>query len=728
VAARLRATALLYKLLGMDAVPSALASIRARTGLSQEALARVLGVSYVSVNRWERGASRPSPAVEQRILALHEKPESIASLVGNGEAERGVFASRGARIRAVGPLFTPKEPRISLADEPMEAVLSRLAPGPGPRRFGADISDLLDAHRSAAAIASAPPTGGLSAGKNTYTYDAHTYHTKVPPQGIAELLKHYLPDGGLVLDIFGGSGMTAVASLATGHDCILNELSPAACFIASQFTARVDPVAFSAAVKRVMEEVADVRRRLYATNCRECGRSVEAQYFVWSYIVGCSECGEKFTVWDHSREYGERVRDHKILKEFPCPSCKRVISKSRLKRFTAEPVLVGYKCCGSRQTEVTHAPSKEDLAAILAMEYDAGAAEGFVPQVPIPDGMNLNQPKRHGLTTLASFYSPRNLAAMSHIWRAIHRVEDDQLAGALAFVFTSLYQRVTRMSEFRFWGGSGNTPRFNVPHIFNESNVFLSFERKARTIQDHLETTATHYDARCAVVNGSATDLGWLPSGSVDLVFTDPPFGGNINYSEMNILWEGWLGAFTDNTHEAIINKFQRKDVSVYGNLMTRALAEAHRVLRPEGWLILVFMDSSAGVWSAFKYAISDAGFEIAQVDIFDKQHGTFKHHVSENTAGCDLVLHCRKRGGARLEAQEGAPLAALDSVRAFIASKAMENYRTTYLHVRREEETDTRLLYSEWLAERLLLSAETLDFPTFRDVALRALEARQLK
>jgi hypothetical protein len=45
-----------------------------------------------------------------------------------------------------------------------------------------------------------------------------------------------------------------------------------------------------------------------------------------------------------------------------------------------------------------------------------------------------------------------------------------------------------------------------------------------------------------------------LPDASVDLVFTDPPFGANINYSEMNILWESWLGRFTDNTHEAIIN------------------------------------------------------------------------------------------------------------------------------------------------------------------------------
>src|SRR5207247_1983336 len=133
------------------------------------------------------------------------------------------------------------------------------------------------------------------------------------------------------------------------------------------------------------------------------------------------------------------------------------------------------------------------------------------------------------------FYTPRNLAAMSSLWRVIHQVESIELAAYLAFVFTSLYQRVTRLSEFRFWGGSGNTARFNVPFIFNEANVFITFERKARSIQDHLETTAMEYNGNVRVTQGSATDLRQLPNDSIDLIFTDPPFGANINYSEMNI-------------------------------------------------------------------------------------------------------------------------------------------------------------------------------------------------
>jgi len=113
---------------------------------------------------------------------------------------------------------------------------------------------------------------------------------------------------------------------------------------------------------------------------------------------------------------------------------------------------------------------------------------------------------------------------------------------------------VTKLSEFRFWGGSGNTAHFNVPFIFNEANVFATFERKAASILDHLETTAVNYEGDRAVIAGSATDLNYLPDESIDFIFTDPPFGANINYSEMNILWESWLGEFTDATNEAIVN------------------------------------------------------------------------------------------------------------------------------------------------------------------------------
>jgi Fic family protein/DNA-binding XRE family transcriptional regulator len=74
----------------------ALKKIRATSGMTQEALARELGVSFVTLNSWERGRSTPRKKMQERIHASHahyvtgnqnvshtalaEKKEQIATL------------------------------------------------------------------------------------------------------------------------------------------------------------------------------------------------------------------------------------------------------------------------------------------------------------------------------------------------------------------------------------------------------------------------------------------------------------------------------------------------------------------------------------------------------------------------------------------------------------------------------------------------------------------------
>lgn len=692
--------------------------IREKASLSQADLAILLSTSTVSISKWERGSSHPSPEQAEQIVALHRRVMG-GEFVDGARGSISAFASRGARNSQSGQgILGTTLAKIPLSSVTHGPIFNRLVRG---RVMGAkteeDLARLINDHGSGAETVRQPPVLGMSAGKNTYTYDAHTYHTKVPPQAIAELLGHYLRSPGLVFDPFAGSGMTGVAASVLGHDCILNELSPAAAFIANRFTTALDPGAFEAAVHSVLSSLTGLRKKLYQTKCRECGRAAELLYTVWSYRVLCNRCGHEFLLWDVCRRYGRTVREHKILKEFPCPACGTNLKKSLLARTVAEPVQVGYKCCGSKQQEVTHTVDSEDVRLIRELDLAPPLAEGFYPRTPLPNGVNLRQPANHGLDSIDKFYTPRNLAAMSNIWQAIHRIESVEIAAHLAFVFTSLYQRVTRLSEFRFWGGSGNTAHFNVPFIFDEPNVFLAFERKARTIQDHLETTAATYKGRIVTVINSATSLGYIPTASVDLVFTDPPFGANINYSDMNFLWESWLGSFTDKTDEAIINRVQEKGLSEYQNLITLCLKECYRVLRAGHWLLLVFMNSSAGVWSALRNAVLDAGFTIEKVDTLDKQHGTFKQFVSENTAGLDLVLHCLKpvipaTRGTRI-AQSGGY-----GIVSFLEEQRHCLPTSVYLHVNRGDEIDFRKLYGDWVAQCLARGTAVMDFAEFRRTA----------
>lgn len=693
----------------MDNIALMIEQIQVRNRLSHREMARLLGTSLISLHRWLQGTAQPSPTISARIKAYYGAAQSAAK-------SDTIFESYG--LGKPLPLFDVLLPPITLAPTPLPPVLERIS---NNRFIGSNQKAALDAllnqYRQPTTTAISAPASGMSAGKNTYTYDAHTYHTKVPPQGIAELLLHYLPDGGLVLDPFAGSGMTGVAARTVGYGCILNELSPAAAFIANQFNSTIDPDYYDAGVKAILTETQQVRSQLYQTTCRECGQTTELQYMVWSYQVICPHCTTEFQLWDHCRSYGTRVKEHKILKSFACPSCQNLLKKSLLKRTDAYPVMVGYKCCGSRQQEVTHPLNQTDLDLIAALEQATPIVSGFVPQQRLYEGVNLRQPLKHGLDRIDKFYTHRNLVAMSNLWAAIHRIEDDQLAAFLAFTFTSLYQRVTKLSEFRFWGGSGNTARFNVPYIFNEANVFLTFARKARSISDHLRTTARSYKGNTVVINGSATALVDIPDQSIDLIFTDPPFGANINYSEMNILWEAWLGRYTNAKDEAIVNRFQNKDISAYQALMGESMKECFRVLKPNGWMLLMFMNTSKEVWEALRQAISQAGFLIAKIDLFDKQHGTFKQFVNENAAGFDLVIHCRKQVIVPHDDTLIIPENVQQSIIELVRSKGDNIPYITYLHVQREQEIDYRQMYSEWLTIAMANNLATVDFSFFRKV-----------
>ncbi|CAD7856079.1 MAG: FIG01164982: hypothetical protein [Olavius algarvensis Gamma 1 endosymbiont] len=263
----------------------------------------------------------PSPRQKKRIFELFEK-------VQRGEILRktplilqnGTFASRGATRRALKSeqpdLFT-NHPLIELRKNPIPSILSFLKKGHSISNTQDCLQDILRNHPEPAKTVPNAQEFEVSAGKNTYTYDAHTYHTKVPPQGIVEFIEHYLPEGGLVFDPFSGSGMTGVAARIAGTDVVLNELSPAACFISYNFTESIPASDLGAAVKVILAAVDEVRKILYTTECRECGKDTEILYTVWSYHVLCPHCDDEFLLWDHCRKYGRTVREHKIPK-----SCK----------------------------------------------------------------------------------------------------------------------------------------------------------------------------------------------------------------------------------------------------------------------------------------------------------------------------------------------------------------------------------------------------------------------
>jgi len=134
-----------------------------------------------------------------------------------------------------------------------------------------------------------------------------------------------------------------------------------------------------------------------------------------------------------------------------------------------------------------------------------------------------------------------------------------------------------------------------------------------------------------------------MPDEVIDYIFTDPPFGDNLMYSELNFLWEAWLRVFTNIEPEAIINKAQSKALDEYRKLMTHCFTEMYRVLKPGRWITVVFHNSKASVWNAIQDALAKAGFLVAQVTVMDKRQGSFVQYTSTGAVKNDLIINAYK-------------------------------------------------------------------------------------
>ena len=272
-----------------------------------------------------------------------------------------------------------------------------------------------------------------------------------------------------------------------------------------------------------------------------------------------------------------------------------------------------------------------------------------VPVLPIPWGDLHRSGYHYGISHAHHFYTRRNLIAFGRLWETVSDFKGP-LRDALRFWLLSynashatLMSRVVAKSGQRDLVLTGAQPGvLYISGLPVEKNVFRGLERKLTNItRAFASIVGRRGDVSVHQRSSRSVDL---PDASVDYVFTDPPFGANIPYSEISFLNESWLGRITDPTDEVIVSPSQRKTVCDYQQLLTDALAEAHRVLRPSGKATVVFHSATASVWNALQAAYTTAGFSVEYTGVLDKKQGSFKQVTTTGAVRGDPILLLRKR------------------------------------------------------------------------------------
>jgi adenine-specific DNA methylase len=519
----------------------------------------------------------------------------------------------------------------------------------------------------------------LPASRTGPLYGAFPYPTKISPEAIAIFIAAHTKPGDTVFDGFAGSGTTGLAALLCenptpqlrneakrlglnvqwgARNAVLYELSALGAFVAKTLTNPPDPKAFRQAAEKILREAERDDGWMYAA-ADPRGNEGTIRYLIWSDELRCPVCGDQSSLWDACVSRAPAT----IASVFTCPSCarrapleevERVTEKTRDKVFgkhierRARRAIWMYGASGKK---TWLRPVTDDDLALLE-RVTAEPVPDSVPRVAIPWGDLYRRGYHQGITHLHQFYTHRNLIVFGRLWERTERYAP-ALRNALRFWLLSynashstiMTRVVAKSGQKDLVVTSAQPGVLYVSGLPVEKNLIAGLRRKAGTIAKAF--AVVHGRAGRIEVHQKSSCRVNLPDGSIDYVFTDPPFGGNIPYAEVNFLNEAWLDRYTDRGDEAIVSNDQRKGIAEYQELLTTALSEARRILKSKGKATLVFHSASADIWNALQAAYTEAGFGVECAGVLDKTQGSFKQVTTTGAVRGDPVLLLGKRATA---------------------------------------------------------------------------------
>ena len=307
----------------------------------------------------------------------------------------------------------------------------------------------------------------------------------------------------------------------------------------------------------------------------------------------------------------------------------------------------------------------------------------------------------HGFTHWWTMFNPRQLLVHAQLLKAIVNAGSYD-RNVREFVLGAYQQYLRNQNMFCFWDISRDCL---APHLSNnnfhpknnvvENCVFaalgrgnwassiegivqgrewtlnpweaVSLETLKRRSPDLVEKPSSKSEkvfpgdsiGEVGVFQGSSTDLTHVQTASLDLVITDPPFGGLLHYSELSDFFYVWLrlalkdkypeyfGAeYTPKSLEAVANRARELEDpdGFYQRLLTQCWREAHRALKPAGILAFTFHHSEDEPWVAVLESLFDAGFYLEATYPIRSDETKGEGEFGSKTIEYDIIHVCRKR------------------------------------------------------------------------------------
>jgi len=459
-------------------------------------------------------------------------------------------------------------------------------------------------------------------------YLAQKYWARKPHNVVREYIRQYSKSGSIVLDPFCGSGVTGIEALILDRKAVVVDLNPLAVFLTKTTLVPVDLEKLEITFNGVEQDVKDEIMGLYRISCPECHSKALTTCVFQSYVVSCPECGSEITMKEAKRAAGKRQNI------YLCTSCTQPFSYANTKILREVPVEIRYECqkCGSNR-QLKDIPELQSNVSFEGLWYpDANLL--------YPTGRPFLTKRRAG--TMQELFTMRNLYALALLFRAIQNsICDMSIRNLLNLAFIGAVPQSSRMMILTESSGpSWKVPEYLVYPTHCEFNVWTRYEnrykallrakrdadskiyyyKEAKNFQELREDANFLALTKNAIGLTNGTDA--IPENSVDYVFTDPPYGGSIQYYELEYVKQSWLAnANTDFNFypdwwegEITVNKAQQKNFDYYHKMLSAAFKQTYQVIRPGHWMTVTFHNTDVRIWNSIIDAIVLAGFDIEKI------------------------------------------------------------------------------------------------------------------
>ena len=205
-------------------------------------------------------------------------------------------------------------------------------------------------------------------------------------------------------------------------------------------------------------------------------------------------------------------------------------------------------------------PDANDLSVLAKIEAMQFPSE--VPGAQFPDCqmMRVGRMATTKVQSVNDLYVPRSAQTMATLWRKARAESDSELRRFMVFLVEQAIWGLSTLNRYQpsqlehvNYGGSQVNRQLNGVYYLSSMNTQnavhgIIWAGKVRRLASRIqEIPRQTQQCRLSLLRRrrmQTTYLFWrlkgLPDDSVDYIFTDPPFGENIYYADLNFLVESW--------------------------------------------------------------------------------------------------------------------------------------------------------------------------------------------